>query len=83
MSAAHGDATPWLEVLRLTGPRWVVVAGLLVLVLGLARRFPVWPLTARALGAHVIGFTIVALAHAVAYTLVLRGSGSRSEGPFL
>ncbi len=71
-SATHGEVLPWTRVLALTGPRWVLLAGLLIVVLGVARRFPAWPLTLRSLVAHVVTFAMFALANAVVYALVLR-----------
>ena len=71
-SAAHGETISWMRVLVLTGPRWVLLAGLLVIVLGLARRFPVWPLSIRSLVAHVLAFAVFAFVHSLVYSLVLR-----------
>ena len=71
-SATHGELIPWHQVLVLTGPRWVLLAGLLIQVLWLARRYPVWPVNARSLAAHAVGFALFAFAHALVYTIVLR-----------
>jgi two-component system LytT family sensor kinase len=71
-SAVHGDLMSWTQVLALTGPRWILLAGLLVVVLGVARRFPIWPINARGLAAHALAFAIFAFAHAVVYSLALR-----------
>lgn len=72
ITAAHGPAIASTELFVQMVPRWIVLAGLMVLVLALARRVPIWPLTLRVTAIHAAGFAGVALAQAVMVTSVQR-----------
>jgi len=72
ITTAHSTPLTWGQLLALTGPRWALMSGLLILVFGLARRFPIWPPTPRAALVHLAGFAGVAFTHALVSTMLNR-----------
>lgn len=75
VSTVHGNPIPWAMVVMTTTPRWLLLAAALPMVLTLAWRYPVAPLTPRVVTLHVAVFLVLSGVHAVVHAWSL-GLGS-------
>jgi hypothetical protein len=69
VTTVHNDPVPWTTILAATGPRWLLFAIGLPIVLWAALRWPPWPVRARTLALHLAIFLVLSGAHAVVHAL--------------
>ncbi len=75
VSTVHGNPVPWAVVVLTTMPRWLLLAVLLPVVMQLAWRYPVVPLSRRAVVLHGVTFLVLSAIHAQVHAWAI-GLGS-------
>src|SRR5262245_9256684 len=72
VTAVHNDPVPLATILSATGPRWLVFAALLPLLVHVTLRHPPWPLRPGSFAIQLAMFATISLVHAVVHAVASR-----------